>query len=187
MSFPYTARSVFGCLLLWISACASTPPSATTDFDARYDFSSVRAIAIQPIDRSTPATVVISDMQIDRINAALTSELQRRGYTVTPSQAEADMLLAWHLVTEERGDVTRFNVSTGYSCYSCGVGVGIGTSVQRPHLRGSFIVDMIDPLQLRSVWRATLETRLDRDSDAIEAREYRTAAARAVFAEFPPP
>lgn len=86
-----------------ITACSSTP-TATMDFDPSYDFSAVRKIAIQPINRTVASTVIVSDMQISRINETLTEELGRRGFQVVQNNADADMLLAWHLVTQERMD-----------------------------------------------------------------------------------
>ncbi len=178
-------RGISGCLILFVAACASAPV-ATIDFDSRYDFSGVQAIALQPIDRTTAANVVIPDLQVERINAALSAELQRRGYRVVAPAAEADMLLAWHLVTDEHDDFTGFAFGNGLGCSSCGRQVGVDVSSARRHERGSFIVDLLDPVQLRTVWRATLETDLDRDADAGESGADLRAVAREIFAQFPP-
>lgn len=139
-------------LLLLLGACSSTP-TATTDFDARFDFSGVRKIAIQPIARTVETTVIISDMQISRIDEALVAELQRRGFAVVSDNAQADMLLAWHLVTQERTDVRSFNSTSRYNCWSCGGGSNVTV---RQYTQGTFIVDLIDPIALRSVWRSSI-------------------------------
>ena len=166
-------------LFIWLTACSSAP-TATSDFDSSFDFSGVRKIAIQPIDRGVPASVISSDMQVNRINEAIRGELVRRGFTVVQDNADADLFLAWHLVTQERTDVRSFNTSSRYNCWNCGSDIRV-----RQYTQGTFIVDMIDPVRLQSVWRSIFEDRI-RDLDAEEAAEKRAVVAGALFAEFPP-
>lgn len=168
-------------LVLLVAGCASGPPPAVTDFDRGYDFSKVKKIAIQPFNRANPATVVVSDMQVERIDEAVARELANRGYEIVDSNEEADLLLAWHLVTQERMDVRSFNTTTRYSCWSCGSDISV-----RQYTQGTFIVDMIDPVSLRSVWRSTMQSRMRSEPDPQRADENRRAAAQVVFAKFPP-
>jgi uncharacterized protein DUF4136 len=175
------------CLALLLAACSSTP-TATMDFDPGVDFSGVRKIAIQPIHRTVASQAVLSDMQISRVNQSLTAELKRRGFQVVQNNADADMLLAWHLVTQERTDVRTFNNSTRYNCWNCrGMGMGTSTNVRvRQYTQGTFIVDMIDPTRLQAVWRSVFESRMRDHSDPARATEARNEAVAAILAEFPP-
>ncbi len=170
-------------MLALASAC-STPLEATMDFDPQFDFSKVSKIAIQPVDRSNLSMIRISDMQVDRIDAALAAELERKGFEVVADNAGADMFLTWHLVTEERTDVRTYNSMSYYNCWRCGPSVS-DVSV-RQYTQGTFIVDMIDPARNQSVWRSIIESRLQSNPDPAEAPARREEAARAVFAEFPP-
>ena len=181
-------RAVLGLSLAVLLAACSSTPTATMDFDPGVDFSAVKKIAIQPIKRTVASQAILSDMQIGRVNASLTAELERRGFQVVQSNADADMLLAWHLVTQERTDVRTFNNSTRYNCWNCrGMGMGSGTNViVRQYTQGTFIVDMIDPTTLQAVWRSVFESRMRDHSDPARAAEARDAAVAAVLAEFPP-
>ena len=181
-SFFRTCLLAFAALLL--IACESTP-TATTDYDRHYDFSGVRKIAIQPVNRANPATVIISDMQIDRINQAITQELERKGFEVVDENQDADMFLSWHLVTQERTDVRSYNTVGYYNCWNC-AGIGAGNISVRQYTQGTFIVDMIDPVKLRSVWRSIFESRLRDQPDPERTEQNRRAAAQAIFAGFPP-
>lgn len=180
---PYRAlRNLAAIVLLALAAgCVSGPPPAVTDYDRGYNFSEVRKIAIQPFNRANPATVVVSDMQVERIDEAVAEELSGRGYEIVDDNAEADLLLAWHLVTQERTDVRSFNTTTRYSCWSCGSDISV-----RQYTQGTFIVDMIDPVSLRSVWRSTMQSRMRSEPDPQQAEENRRAAAQVIFANFPP-
>jgi len=167
----FNYRAVAGlCLLLMLAGCAGLPvvPSATTDYDHTYDFSQVRKIAIQPISRHSVATVMISDAQISRIDEALIAELQRRGFQVVEMNADADMFLAWQLVTQERALVSTADGSTQQA------------------EQGTFFVNMIDPLMLRTVWRARFASRLRGNPGSAEAAEFRQEAAQVILAQFPP-
>ena len=169
-------------ILVLLGACASTP-TAQMDFDPGFDFSPVKTIAIQSIDRSVSTTVVVSDMQVSRINQALTDELERRGYRVVENNADADLLLSWHLITQERMDVRSYNTSIRYNCWNCSGGSNLRVT---QHTQGTFIVDLIDPERLQSVWRSTFESRLRDQPDPERAEENRRSAAEAIFAQFPP-
>ena len=184
----FNYRALLGLSLAVLLAACSSTPTATMDFEPGYDFSGVRKIAIQPIKRTVASQAILSDMQIGRVNDSLTAELQRRGFQVVQNNADADMLLAWHLVTQERTDVRTFNSSTRYNCWNCrGMGMGSGTNVTvRQYTQGTFIVDMIDPTSLQAVWRSVFESRMRDQSDPARAAEARDTAVAVVLAEFPP-
>jgi hypothetical protein len=184
----FNYRTLLGLFLAVLLAACSSTPTATMDYDPGFDFSGVRKITIQPIHRTVESQAVLSDMQISRVKESLTAELQRRGFQVVPNNADADMLLAWHLVTQERTDVRTFNSTTRYNCWNCRrMGMGTSTNVTvRQYTQGTFIVDMIDPARLQAVWRAVFESRMRDQSDPTRAAEARDAAVAAVLAEFPP-
>jgi hypothetical protein len=168
------------------AACSGTPttPAANTDFSQNFDFSRVKNIAIQPIDRAVLSTIMVSDIQITNINQAITDELAHRGFKVVQSNADADLLLTWHLVTKERTDVSSYDTSTRYNCWNCRAGPA---EVSATYVtQGTFIVDMVDPVRLQSVWRSVFESRLSGQPNAAEAEANRRGAASAVFARFPP-
>ncbi|RLA56170.1 MAG: DUF4136 domain-containing protein [Gammaproteobacteria bacterium] len=176
-----TLLAVF--LTVLFAACSGTPTTltATTDFSQSFDFSRVKKIAIQPIDRTVLSTIMVSDTQVANINRAITDELTHRGFTVVASNADADLLLTWHLVTKERTNVNSYDTSSRYNCWNCRAGPADIYVTQ-----GTFIVDMVDPVGLQSVWRSVFESRLSGQPNAAEAEANRRGAASAVFARFPP-
>jgi hypothetical protein len=171
---------------LLVSACSSTP-TATMDFDPDFDFSGVRKIAIQPLDRTVSLTADVSDIQAGRLNQSLTDELSRRGYEVVPNNVDADMLLTWHLVTQEHTQIRTYNaMSARYNpCWHCGPTSNDSVRVTQ-YTRGTLIVDLLDPMRMRSVWRAILESRMREQRDLEQAAETRRTAVEAIFVGFPP-
>jgi hypothetical protein len=170
-------------LLALVTAC-TTPLEANMDFDPKFDFSKVRKVALQPVDRSELSMIRVSDLQVERIDAELAAELQRKGFQIVENNADADIFLVWHLVTEERTDVRTYNSMSYYNCWRCGPNVS-DVSV-RQYTQGTFIVDMIDPIRNQSVWRSIIESRLQSDPTPDGADARRKEAARAIFAQFPP-
>lgn len=170
--------------MLAVVAACTTPLEATMDYDSAFDFSGVRKIAIQPLEREELSAIHISDMQESRIDAALAEQLQRQGFEIASDNSEADLYMVWHLVTEERTDVRTYNSMSYYNCWGCGPAVS-DVSV-RQYTQGTFIVDMIDPLRNRSVWRSVIESRLSSSPSEAADEELRREAAAAALAEFPP-
>ena len=171
-------------LVLLLEAC-TTPLTATSDFDTSYDFSGVRKISIQPINRTPASVAILSDMEIARIHEALHYELERRGFEVVQDYTKADMLLVWHLVTQDRTDVRSFNSFANYNCWSCGSRGGSDIRV-RQYTHGTFIIDMIDPERMQSVWRSVFESRMHSETEPEREAEFRRSAAVVVLENFPP-
>ncbi|MFK8041587.1 DUF4136 domain-containing protein [Congregibacter sp.] len=183
MGFMLRTAALF-LLACIMSGCASTALEAVSDFDADFNFGEVQRLAILPIDRTSAAEKLISDLQVDRINDALTIELQARGYEVVSDRDAADVYLAWHLVTREKTDIRSYNAASAYNCWRCGPPVS-DVSV-RQYVEGTFIVDLIDPARNRSVWRSTIQSTLKSQPDPKDAAQNRAMAAKAVLLPFPP-
>ena len=158
------------CLALLLSACVAIPSGfdVTTDYDRTYDFSKVHKIAIQPIPRDTLATMMTTDEQISRINQALSDELLRRGFQVVAVNDEADIYLSWKFLPPEKDEVATYDPKIDKIS------------------GGTLYVNMIDPIMLQSVWRATFHSNLRNQPDTVEATVYRRNAAQAILAKFPP-
>ncbi len=183
---------------LLVVACTSSPPKPTVDFKQDYSFAGVRKFAFYEgsgqVSGDNPLR--ISDMQRERADTALRGALERRGYQFVADPAEADLLVSWHLATQDKTDVrtyetpsyggyygySRYNRYAGYNCWNC-MGSQTEVSVQN-YTEGTFIVDLIDPEMKQSVWRSVIQSKLKEKSKADQAQY--DAAADSIFAAFPP-
>ncbi|MDZ7783665.1 MAG: DUF4136 domain-containing protein [Halioglobus sp.] len=183
---------------LFLSACASGPPKPVVDYKQDYDFSAVQQIGFYSDSGEVVGDnpLLVSDMQRERIREALRQALEGRGFEMVEDAADADLLLSWHLLTEQKTDVRtwntpsfgygiyygRYNRYAGYSCWGC---LHRHTEVTvYDYTQGTFIVDLIDPDMGKSVWRAVTKSRLKR-MPSENQRDY-DEAADAIFASFPP-
>jgi hypothetical protein len=138
----------------------------------------------------------MSDMQINRIDLALERALQLKGLEIVEDPNQADALISWHLVTEEKtkvrtydtgpsygggyGRYGSYNRRAAYHCWNCGTDVRVTQYTQ-----GTFIVDIIDPQQRESVWRSVTQSRLK--GEMGQEQEPYDAAANRIMGSFPPP
>lgn len=158
------------CFVLLLAACGGLPttPSATTEYDRKYDFSRVHKIAIQPIPRDTLDTMLISDEQIRRVNQALDTELTRRGFQVVAKNVDADIFLSWRFVPAPSTSVATFDPG------------------KQKMPGGMLHVSMIDPVLLQSVWRSSFHADLRDQLENGATAQYRQQVAQTVLAQFPP-
>ncbi|MFV8816162.1 DUF4136 domain-containing protein [Haliea sp. E17] len=188
---------VFTAVTALLGAC-STTPTPVFDYKQDYDFSGVKKIGFYDesgqISGDNP--MQLSDMQIERIDTALSNILTSKGFTVVDDPADADLLISWHLGTQNKQDVQtyttpsygmgygvgygRYNAYARYNCWSC-----YDTDVQvRDYTEGTFIIDMIDPAMKKSVWRSVTQSKLKSKQDESQERYDRAAAL--VLGGFPP-
>lgn len=191
-----TSLPLFGAALLMM-AC-STTPTPSIDFKQDYDFSKARKVAFY--DRSGQVSgdnpLQLSDFQKERIDNALALELRNRGFEVVDNDAEADLLLSWHLGTQNKTDVRtyetpsygmgygRYGGYNRYSMYNCWNCSNTEVSVTN-YTEGTFIIDMIDPRMGKSVWRSVTQSKLKGKKHEDEPGEINEAAA-VVLGTFPP-
>jgi len=161
-------------LILVGSACstAATAPKTSVNYDQNFNFSDVKSVYIEPSSRTNAASIMVTDAQIRRIDAAIAAELTRKGLEVVATSRQADLFLTWYLVTDNP------NAVSGRVCEDCG-------SSNNQYTKGTLIVDMTDPMRNQAVWRSVLQTQLVQ-AGSPPTDEARQAAAAAVFANFPP-
>jgi hypothetical protein len=180
-----------------LAACSSTP-KPDVDYKSDYNFMNVKKIAFYKFsgDVTGDNPLQLSDFQKERIDEALQYALEIKGMQIVDNPEEADMLISWHLATQDKTDVRtyqtpaygayggygRYNRYAGYNCWNC-MPTQTEVSVQN-YTEGTFIVDMIDPAMRKSVWRSVTQSRLKGKHETDQGK-YNEAAIR-IMEGFPP-
>jgi len=184
---------------LILAACSSTP-KPDVDYKSDYNFMGVKKIAFYKFsgDVTGDNPLQLSDFQKERIDEALKYALEIKGMQFVDDPSEADMLISWHLGTQDKTDVRtyqtpsyggayyggygRYNRYAGYNCWNC-MPTQTEVSVQN-YTEGTFIVDMIDPKLRKSVWRSVTQSRLKGKHESDQGKY--NEAAMVIMEGFPP-
>jgi hypothetical protein len=189
--------SLIGLIAITLAACATKPPEPVVDFSPDYQFGQTKTFGLYALSGEVSGNNPnnLTDFQRDRIDDALKSALQQKGFTFVTKTSDADLLLTWHLNMVDKTDVKTYNtasygVSAGYSrynrhamysCYNCMNQSDVRVT---EYTQGTFIIDMIDPGSSASIWRSVTQSKLKEET--IRDQAALDAAAIRVLAGFPP-
>lgn len=179
-------------LLFFLCGACSTV-SVNTDFNPDYDFTQLRTYAWLD-DGKDPSsdTRINNDLVIDRVRNAVEIALGARGYVKTDA-GSADFKVSWHGAIKRKLQVE--TIDHFYSPYGYGAlyrdpfmgGSAMRTSTIREYEVGTLIVDILDPVQHKLVWRGSGSDRLSSDADPEKATTRINEAVAAILKDFPPP
>lgn len=154
------------------------------DYKKGYDFDHIEKLAIAPCGYTGFRPDVLTDEQRESVNLALVQALQKRGMVVVDSLEDADAVVDWHVVTEEKSSVRSYNAQSYYQCWRCGP--SISEQSVTTYTMGTFIIDIIDPEISKSVWRGVMQGSLADASEIAVEQENLNTAADEIFSRFPP-
>lgn len=166
------------------AGCSSN--NASFDYRTDYDFSRLETFSLLPVDNSVYSNPKISEIEVKRIGNLLTGELSKR-YRAT-EKTQADFLVRYFIVVEERMKVDSYNASFGM--YRGGYGYHYG--MQSPEVKntyyqqGSIIVDILDAQSNDVVWRGSTEGRIKKKTTPAERDERVSRYLTLLFENFPP-
>ncbi|SMF40841.1 protein of unknown function [Alteromonadaceae bacterium Bs31] len=165
---------------------ACTSSRTKTDYRTDYDFSRLQSFAILPVDESIYKNPKVSQIEVDRVGALISRELQKRYKNVEKHQA--DFHIRYFIVVEERMKVDTYNASFGMYRYGYGYSYGLHSpqTSNSYYQQGSIIVDIIDAKTEDVIWRGSTEGRV-KNSRTPQQREARVAGyLMELFSLFPP-
>lgn len=156
---------------LWLAACVSQPAlEPTVDYKQGYNFQALDSFSLLSRRRGAASSAIMSDMAMQRVDLAFKQALEKYGLRFEAKAADADVLLSWLLIAEDRIDVRAYNSAAYYQCWGCGPTVS-DVSV-REYTQGTLIVDLIDPRLNQSIWRSVVQSRLN-NSPELEGQQQR--------------
>lgn len=168
-------------LITLVSGCASGP-DIRADYDKTADFSQYRTFNFYS-DAGPDGTEYKSFFSRYMI-AAITNEMQARGYTLAD---DPDLLINFNAILRDKTDIrtTPSAPPMGYYGYRGGFydpwyGYGYGTDTHvSQYTEGTFNIDLVDAREQKLVWEAVGVGRVT--EEAIEELETRVPAGVAEF------
>lgn len=174
-----------------LSGCA-TKPRVSTDYDASYNFASLKSFAVKSAKQDTKENILISPFTLSHIHSLVNSELAKRYQSVGESSSP-DFYVTYHVVMEEKLEPSAYDQMYGFGYW--GRSYRYPSSIfYRPNLdggvrvynQGSLIIDMVDAKTQQPIWRGVSEKRLNKGLSPQKQREILTGAVLEVLTQFPP-
>ena len=168
-----------------LNACGAIPVS--TDYDPNWQVPANPTYAWMPRPMQKSDPMIDNDLVAGRVYRAVDDQLGMHGFTRPAREAEANLLVAYHIGEEEKLDIDTFHSNFGYyPCWHCwGGGYDNDISV-RQYTQGKLIVDMVDAKTKQLVWRGIASRRVPDFKTPQERDKYIRDTVAAIFKKFPP-
>lgn len=164
--------------LLVLAGCAS---NVVTDYDSGAVFGNYAswAYADELEDRAS-----FQSLDGSRIRAAVERELNRKSLGKVDAE-EADLLVTWEIVEEERLERSGLGFGLGLGRGNFGWGLSTAPPVREVQ-EGKLVVELIDPDNSQVVWRAASRRYLNEDQSPEYRRELIDEVVAEMFSKYPP-
>ncbi len=180
----------FAALLFFFCGACSTV-SVNTDFNPDYDFTKFHTYAwLDNEDAPSSDTRINNDLVTDRVRSAVETALAARGFLKTDASS-ADFRVSWHGAIQKKLQVD--SIDHFYSPYGYGslyrdpfVGARTRNSTVREYEEGTLIIDILDPVQHKLIWRGSGSDRLSSNPDPEKAGTRINEAVAIILKDFPP-
>lgn len=166
-----------------ISACSGTNNAGVVYHD-RFDFSKVKSYSLY--NRNSPFTdsqsLIYSRRNAIEIAIERTMSLQKFNYA-EPEQA--DVIVTYHLFKGSPQEYYKYNEAVRFCAHCLRANVWQTDNQYSSIERGSLILDLVDPIKKRSVWRSAYQLELDVKDNSAEQNEKIQQAVSVMLALYP--
>ena len=167
MNMPQRPRASLAFTALMLAAaglaggCASAPPPVHTMRDPQANFGSFTTFAWETRTDTQGAVAPISILD-SNIQAAITSELQRKGYAEAVSGTSPHLVLKYETAAAEKIKSSPFRIGVGLGGYgnSGAAGVGVSSSDVKNVREGTLVLRAVDPVRNAEVWNGRVSREL---------------------------
>jgi hypothetical protein len=182
--------TLVGTLAILVAGCSTVQEAASVEVQSPQvsgnDVGRRTSFAFVPhLNREAAAAVSNAPFWQNRIEAAITSVLEQKGYRESVQVRKADLLVAFHVVLRQGEYVTIFDNYSGYKLPAAkAASAGIAKLAAEPNGQaeiGTLVIDIIDPGTKTIIWRGWGRADVKKSP---EEREIRRIAA-AILRNFP--
>ena len=169
--------------LLWLGGLALLLAGCSTlrtgvDYEHGTDFSRYRTFTFQE-GTGKPSHPFV----IERVHRAITATLEGKGWREVPDGGDAIVVAHFHL--DSRVEMT--TTGYGYGWYGWYGGMSAATTTVSEIPVGTLVVDIVDPVARKLVWRGWGSDDVTGRRTPEEAEAYARQAMAKIFETFPPP
>jgi hypothetical protein len=158
----FLLATLVGALAILVAGCSTVQEAASVEVQSPQlsgnDVGRRTSFAFVPhLNREAAAAVSNTPFWQNRIEAAITSVLEQKGYRESAQVRKADLLVAFHVVLRQGEYVTIFDNYSGYKLPTAkAASAGIAKLAAEPNGQaeiGTLVIDIIDPGTKTIIWR----------------------------------
>jgi len=164
-----------------VAGCAVNP--VTSDYDSSADFNKYRSFNF--VARQSADGEPYKSLLDKRLEAAITSEMQARGYKLVEAGAATDLVVDYHAHVEEKQKIVSSPepVHWGRGWYDPWPAYN-NTVRSVDYKQGTLIINLVDAATKQMVWQGTMQGTVKR-SDLENPSAAVAAAVGKMFSEYP--
>ena len=161
---------------LMLIAVSCSTISVKHDYDSTVDFAKLKSFYWMPV----PIQAGINTLDVKRIQSAITTQLQAKGYSMMPDNP--DFMIAMHLGKQHKIEVHEW----GYAYGPRGRYVGPGGIDMYQYDEGTLLLDFVDTRSKDLIWRGVATGEVDRYSSSEKKDKRINEAVQKILNNFPP-
>ncbi|HLT12730.1 MAG TPA: DUF4136 domain-containing protein [Marinobacter sp.] len=168
---------LFVAMAALLAGCAG---NVVTDYNSATVFGNFSSWAYAPSQQDSGFT----SLDDARVRTAIERELNRKAMKQVPN-AEADLLVSWQIVPEERLEQTGVGLGFGFGRGNFGWALSAPPPV-REITEGKLVVELADRKSSEVVWRAASRRYLNESQSPETRRELIDEVVSEMFSKYPP-
>jgi Domain of unknown function (DUF4136) len=186
MKYPFLA-TLLGTVAILVAGCSTIQEATSVEVQSPQvsdnDVGRRTSFAFVPqLNQEAAAAVSNASFWQSRIEAAITSVLEQKGYRQSAQVRKADLLVAFHVVLRQGEYVTIFDNYSGYKLPSArAASAGIAKLAAAPNGQaeiGTLVIDIIDPATKTIIWRGWGRADVKKNPEEKEIRRIAAAIVR---------
>lgn len=172
-------------LLVGLVGCQSF--NVRSDWDPSVSFPGLqRYFWVEPPEREDASPFADNSLLRKRVRFAMENALASRGFQASESREDADFLVTYSVILEERLRVDTFSTTSGaYRSRHYGIGNIHSTANVQAYQESTLIIDFLDPSNEDLVWRGW-GTGIVRTRDRGRGSKNLDKGVNAILEVFPP-
>lgn len=170
-------------LLITLISC-SVSQVATTSYRDSFDFSRVESYSTYGRNSAFGDLQNIKGTIRNNIELAIEQGFDENGFRYKATQ-DADIVIAYHLLNNDFGEFKRYNQQVKYCGYCLNAGGNSRKEIAKKLIAGSLVLDIIDPISQRSVWRSVHVLGFKAQDNSQEIQNKITNAVKTMLLDYP--
>ncbi|MFV8570334.1 DUF4136 domain-containing protein [Marinobacter sp. SBS5] len=157
--------------------CAS---NVVTDYNTATVFGNYSSWAYAPMEQGSG----FASLDDARVRSAVERELNRKAMKKV-AKGDADLLVSWQIVSEERLEQTGVGLGFGFGSGNFGWGMAAPAPV-REVTEGKLVLELVDQDSAEVVWRAASRRYLNENQSPETRRKLIDEVVSEMFSKYPP-